>query len=408
MTTGILNSTVQNQTQDYVAKSFGRTMIRLAPNGQAPLFGLTSYMGDETAVAVEHGFFTKTMKFPFLTNGGSSASASATTLDVVSTLDVLPNMLMRVHSTGEQILISAVISPTQVQVVRGFGTVAAATIPANAAMYQSGTAFEESSVRPNAMQIPPVRITNLTQIFRNTWAISGSAAAVQVIAGETSVQESRMECGMFHAADIEKAFIFGQKNSTTRNGQPIRTMDGFISMVSNLTYYPAGTASANVTILGSTTNYTQLQAALNPVFNQVTDMQNGNSRVLLCGGTARQVINDIGRLNGTYQLVQGQTEFGLQFSEFKIARGSFKLIEHPLFNSNPDWSKLAIAVDLSTLKIAYLGGRKTKKEEFNQNGQVVDNGIDAIGGTLTTECTLMVKNPPANAVLFNFTAAAAG
>ena len=39
---------------------------------------------------------------------------------------------------------------------------------------------------------------------------------------------------------------------------------------------------------------------------------------------------------------------------------------------------------------------------------VVDNGIDAVGGTLTTELTCVVKNPPANAIITNLTAAAAG
>lgn len=84
------------------------------------------------------------------------------------------------------------------------------------------------------------------------------------------------------------------------------------------------------------------------------------------------------------------------------------MVEHPLFNSNPDWSRQAVAVDLSTFRLAYLGGRKTKREEFNQNGQAVDNGIDAVGGSLTTELTCVVKNPPANAWIRSLTAAAAG
>ena len=54
-------------------------------------------------------------------------------------------------------------------------------------------------------------------------------------------------------------------------------------------------------------------------------------------------------------------------------------------------------------------GRKTSNKEFNTSGnQAQDNGIDAIGGTLTTECTCVVKNPPANVVIRNLTAGAAG
>jgi hypothetical protein len=41
-------------------------------------------------------------------------------------------------------------------------------------------------------------------------------------------------------------------------------------------------------------------------------------------------------------------------------------------------------------------------------GAPVDNGIDAVGGTLTTEMTCLVKNPAANGVLYNATAGVAG
>jgi hypothetical protein len=104
----------------------------------------------------------------------------------------------------------------------------------------------------------------------------------------------------------------------------------------------------------------------------------------------------------------GQTSYGLKFSSFNIARGSFNMIEHPLFNTNPDWAKQAVVVDLSTFRVAYLGGRKTKKEDFNMAGQAVDNGIDAVGGTITSELTCVVKNPPANAWIKDLTAAAIG
>jgi hypothetical protein len=70
---------------------------------------------------------------------------------------------------------------------------------------------------------------------------------------------------------------------------------------------------------------------------------------------------------------------------------------------------MAFAVDLSSFQLAYLGDRKTQNKEFNMTGQdVADNGIDAVGGTLTTELTTVIKNPPAYGVLTNFTAAATG
>lgn len=407
MTVGIFNTTMANGTTDYVAKSFASMITRLMPNGQAPLFGMTSMLQEETAVQVEHGFFTKTMIFPSMNLDAAVADGAANTFTVASTTNLLPGMLMRAQSTGEIVIINQILSTTQVLVGRGIGTTAAA-IADNVNFYQVGNAFEESSIRPNALQINPVRITNLTQIFRNTWALSGSAQATQVIAGESLIAENRMDCAAFHAADIEKALFFGAKSQGTRNGQPFRTMDGLLSIVGNLSFYPPSFAAVNVYTAAATTNYTQLEAMLDPVFNQVTDPKAGNQRVLFVGSEARKVLNNIGRLNGTYNISDGQNSYGLQFSSFKIARGQFNMVEHPLFNSNADWSKQAVAVDLSTFRLAYLGGRKTKREEFNQNGQAVDNGIDAVGGSLTTELTCVVKNPPANAWIRDLTAAAAG
>jgi hypothetical protein len=378
-------------------------ITRLMPNGSAPLFGLTSMLSSETAVQVEHGFYTKTMLFPEATLSGAIADGVVNVFTVTSTTNLLPGMLMRVNSTGENVLVNQVLSATSIQVTRGVGTVSAAAIADTVKLYSIGSAFEEGSDRPTALNITPVRITNLTQIFRNTWALTDTARATQVIAGETTVAENRQDCAAFHAADIEKALFFGQKSQGTRNGKPFRTMDGFISIVSNLTYYPSSYSAANVTTAGSTTTYTQLEAALDPVFNQSTDPKVANERLLFVGGTAKLVLNNIGRLNGTYQLVDGQTTWGLQFSTFKTARGTFRVVEHPLFNTNSTWSKMAVALDLSTFNVAYLGDRKTRTEEFSG-----DDGVDAVGGSLTTELTTLIKNPPANAIVYNLTAGAQG
>lgn len=407
MPTGIFDT--GQFTADHAKKSFASMITRLMPNGSAPLFGLTSMLGSETAVATEHGFFSKTALFPEMTTT-AIAVASATNIVVASTDNILPGMIMRVTSTGENILVTAVVDANNVTVVRGVGTVAAADTTASDPLYQVGNAFEEASDRPLANNVVPVRITNLTQIFRNTWAISESARATQMIAGDTNVAESRQDCAAFHAGDIEKAIFFGQKSNSVRNGKPFRTMDGLISMISNPTYYPPSYGGGtNVNTAGSTTNWTQLEAMLDPVFNQATDPKGANERVLFTGGTGMLVLNNIGRLNGTYQLVDGQTNYGLQFKTLTTARGKFRLIEHPLFNTNTTWAKMAVVVDLSTFKLAYLGDRKTSNKEFNTKGEIAsDNGIDAVGGTLTTELTAVVKNVPANAVIHNLTAAAVG
>ena len=405
---GIFNTKGLASTQNLTALSFDRMITRLMPNGTAPLFALTSYLNSETAVQVEHGFFAKSALFPYLVVT-VAALISDTTLTVDSTDNIVEGMVLQVgNTTNENVLVTAVTSDTSVNVQRAVGGTAAA-IPINTPAYMVGNAYEEASIRPVALNITPKRITNLTQIFRNSWAISDTVRATLTIAGDTTTSESKQDCAALHAQSIEAALFFGKKYEGVRKGQPFRTMDGLINIVSDINNYPASYSVPNVWAAGATTNYTQLEGFLDPVFNQTTDPKVANERVLFVGGQARRVINNIGRLNSTYFIENGETEFGLQFATFKTARGTFRMIEHPLFNSNNVWSKMAVCVDLSSFKLAYLNGRKTQNKEFNNSGDTAqDFGIDAVGGTLTTEVTATVKNPPANAIITGLTAAAQG
>ena len=392
---------------DLVKKSFAGMITRLMPNGTAPLFALSSMLGTDTATDVEHGFFSKTMVFPELTINGALTNES--TLVGVDSSQMLPGMILRNNTTGENMIVNSVPDGTAVMVSRNVGGTSHAVIADAEILVQVGNAFEESSVRPAAMSVVPTRITNFTQIFRNTWALSGTSQAVQTIAGDGNEAENRQDCAAFHAGDIEKALFFGVKSQGIRNGQPFRTMDGLINMIGNMDYYPASYATPNVFSAGATTNHSQLEAMLDPVANQTTDPKGANERVLFTGGTALKAINNIGRLNGQYQLVDGQTNFGLRFKTLTMTRCTFRLIEHPLFNTNAIWSKMAVAIDLPTFKMAYLGNRKTQNREFNKDGKTAqDNGIDAVGGTLLTEATATSKNIPANAVIYGLTNAAQG
>lgn len=407
MPAGLFNT--GNFTQSLVKPSFAQMITRLMPNGQAPLFGISSRLNQETALQVEHGYLAKTMLFPEVTTS-SSATSTDTTINVTSTANIIPNMLLRVNGTNEMIIVNTVLSATALSVTRGVGNVSAATINSSTRLFQVGTAYEEASTRPQALYIAPVRITNLTQIFRNTWALSGTVEATEVIAGNTTVAENKQDCAMFHAVDIEKALIFGQKAQGVRNSQPWRMMDGVISIVSNTANYPSiYNGVANVTTFGSTTNFTQFETAVDPMFNQNTDPSTANERVLFVGGTARRALVNMCRLNSTYFVEGEKTDWGLQFTTIRTSRGVFQLIEHPLFNSNSVWSSMIIGLDLSTFRIAYLRGRQTRYEGFGVTGaNNIDFGTDAIGGTLTTECTILMKNPPANFVGYNCLAGAAG
>ena len=399
MAVGLLSSA--SAPQNLNALSFAQAITRLMPNGTAPLFGLTSLLKDETASNIEHGYFSKTMIFPSVTSAAGDL-VGATTLTVNAYTDIVPGDLLLNERTGEVILVTATPTATTLTVQRAVGTVAAAAINAADVMRTVGNAFEEGSVRPSAVAIIAARYVNNTQIFRNSWAVTKTAAAIPQIAGSGYVSESKQDCAALHAMAIEKALFFGQKFMGTRNGQPFHTMEGIVARVN-------AAASGNITTLGATTNWTQFEAALDKTLATVTDPKGGNIRTMFVGGTARRVIHNIARLNSTYQITTNETAWGLQIDTIRTPRGTFEMIEHPLFNAYgaaSTWAKMAVICDLNAFSLAYL--RKTSDASYNSAGALVDNGVDAEGGTLTTELTCTIKNPAAFGVLYNFTAAAAG
>jgi hypothetical protein len=403
MAVGLFN--FNTQPQDYAKKSFASMITRIMPGGSAPLMEISSMLKEETALQVEHGFYTKTMLFPSVALA-SAASATDNILNVVTTDNILPNMILRSDTTMENMLILGIVSPTQISVQRSVGTVPAQSIANGASLWMAGNAFEEASNRPPALIIVPKRVTNLTQIFRNTWALSNTARATVTIAGDGNVAENMRDASAFHAVDMEKALIFGQRYEGSLKGQPLRLMDGIISFITN-------NAPGNITTAGATMSYAQLIAALDPGFNQVTSLTGNPMRMLFCGGTAKNALHQIFRLNSTYFIegASGMFAWGRQYDEFKIPRGYFRIIEHSLFNAfgpNSSFAEMCITLDLSTFCLAPMIGRRTSHSNFNMSGMEVDNGFDGVGGTITTELTCEIKNPAADAIIYNLTAGAVG
>ena len=389
--------------QDLARKSFAGMITRLMPNGSAPLYALTSLLRDETALQIEHGYFSKTMIFPKVTLTAAATSGATTlTIDTSDTTqttyaNLVNGDLLRNPTTGEIVMYSS-ISGANITVKRNVGSNGAVAMSSGDVLYHVGNAFEEGSTRPSSVQIIAVRNTNYTQIFRNSWSVSKTLAAMPMIAGNGQVQESKQDCAALHAMAIEKALFWGQKQLSTYNGNPFHTMDGIFATV-------AAQAPSNITTIGASTTWTALEAALEKTLQTQTDPKGAPIRTIFCGGVAKRTITNVARLNSQYMIEQDSsgrttTEWGLQITTIHTPRGTFEVIDHPLFNAYGQANALAataVVCDLDAINLAYL--RKTEDMQYNNNGTPVDSGIDAQGGTLTTELTMLIKNPSAFAIL---------
>jgi hypothetical protein len=395
--TGVFNTTVN--PAELNVRSFAGAMLRLFPNGSFPLWGLLSQQPRSRAKNFAHGYFSKTFVFGYVQINHAAYVAGETALVVDSTTGILPFMILYNPTTRENMRVTTVDSATQITVVREFGRVATANIADDQKLLVVGSAFAEGSARPEARRITTVHIPNYTQIFRNAWAVTDTARASLVEAGFGNVQEDRRDCAMLHSVECESAIFFGQAELNTAGAQPIHTTQGIYDAIDQ--YVPANTNTA-----GPTTTFDELVALVEPAFQYSTDMGNAKERVAFVGSTALKVLNDIGRLSGQVTIMQDETSFGMQFTSFKFYKGKINLIEHPLFNGLPELAQLMVIVDLAALKLAFMDGRDTKAEEYGGEGKNNANGVDAVGGSLTSEFAVELINPYSCAVVEGLTAAA--
>lgn len=393
--TGVFNA-IQGNPSQLNADSFASLILRRFPNGSAPIFGLTSQAGRSRAKSTSHGYFSKTMLFVTVTS--SAALVGDTSLTVSSTTGITPKMVLQNMRTKENVRVESVTSGTVLAISRAFGRVAASAVNASDKWIQVGTAFEEGSNRPTARRMSTVYVPNYTQIFRNAWALTDTARASVAEMGYSNIAESRQDCMAFHSVDIESAIVWGQPKMDTTGATPVHATQGIIDAMEQ--YAPDNTNAA-----ASTTTYEQLVALVEPAFTSTANVGNPKGRVLFGDNKAIKVITDVGRKSGQVQIMQSETQFGMKFTSFTMYQGTVDLVIHPLFNGL-GLEGTALIMDMPALRLAYMDGRDTKPEEYNTSGKLVESGVDAVGGSLTTELAVELINPYACALITGLTAAA--
>lgn len=389
---GVFNT--GNNPAELNQRSFAGHLLRLFPNGTAPIFAFTSQTGRSKAKASTHGYFTKTMQFASVTINGAHAS-TVTTLTVDSNAGILEKMVLHNTATRENMRVTAVNSNgTEITVTRAFGRVSAAAIDNDEVLVVIGNAFEEGSARPTARGIATTYVPNYTQIFRDAWALTDTARASYAEMGFSNIAENKRDCTLLHSTGIESAIIHGQPKMDTGGAQPLHATQGIVDAVEQ--YAPANTNAA-----ATTTSFSQFVALCEPAYTYSADLGDPKSRTLFGGATAIKVINDIARKSGMVQIMDGQTNFGLNFTKFTFYKGTIYMIEHPLFNGISGMSGMALIVDMPAIKLAYMDGRDTLAEDYGGSGRNNANGVDAQGGSLTTELAVECINPSGCAVIYD-------
>ncbi len=357
---------------------FSSAMLMINPTGNTPLLGLTAGMPKENAADVAFTWFEDSHQ------AGRQDCVSGGTTTTVVVADgsfYTPNTILLVEETGEHIFVTAA-SGNSLTVIRGLAGTSIVAIDNTMHVQKIGNAHEEASAKPTAVTQQGAPRTNYVQIFRNGWAISGTAKAVKYLTGSKLAHNKNM-CATYHAEDIERSFIYGKKAITTYNGQQFRMTDGILTQIEQ---YGGDVRSANNSSTAGNISRGDLEDWIQAIFTyNVKDQP--NERVAFAGNMALKTINRMAWLDGEYSFAQSETKLGVKIVEVMTPFGTLKLMTHAMMNENPVWTHEIYALHPGAIKKRVL--RDTFPENYDKHGNGIA-GRDADEGAITTEAGIQV------------------
>ena len=356
---------------------FASGLIQAEVAGQAPMFALTSGMestdaGDTTVTWFEENVNTGRV------NVTNNAAVGATLVIDNETMIKVGDVFL-VESTGEYIFVTAVAG-TSATVQRGFAGTTATALDGSVTpkpMQRISTAHEEGSDRPVAQANLGFPRFNYVQIFRNAWDVTGTARAVQFYTGDR-VAKNKADNAIFHSEDIERSLMFSRKSIGVKNGQPFRTMDGFLTQITTNVSTQAGS--------GGSVSLKEIRNFLQPIFER-NIRGKPNERIAFCGNSVLAVLDDLVLAAGHYNISEGETAYGMEVRKFRTPFGTITLVTHPLLVLSPLWTKDMYVLHPGAMRIRYL--RRTFADDYDMEGRRA--GKDADYGVLTTEMSCEYK-----------------
>ena len=326
--------------EDERPKSFREKILQLDPNGMAQITGLSSKLRNEKVTDPEFIWWEKTspkqageVTDAFTTKDISGSGTPVSTVTAAgqevslklssdtarhfrpgSALTVFNGYDMGVKAFGKvsEVLLDGATSRVSFVLINAdSGNVLSGSEMFVAA---AGNINPEGSFIPNTIGYKSEKKTGFTQIFRNPYQLTRTAAQTKLRTRDP-YQSLRQEQLMLHGIDIERAVIFGEKSESTNTvtGEPERTMGGIIEAIPDehkVSFY-SSTDSEFAGTAWDDTGIDFVERYLEHLF-QYGSME----RMAYCGSGALRGLNKLARLHGHIEITSGQTAFGLKVTSW--------------------------------------------------------------------------------------------
>lgn len=382
---------VGDRQQDLAAR-----VLMTMPGGSAPLLALSSGMPTSPAHDTAYSWIEDS-HITGNTTAAETVASGATDFDVADSNIWVPNTVIMNEATGEYMLITA-LSGNNVTVLRGIGGTTPDAVTTGDTLQSIGTGFAEATGKPHPVAQRGESRTNYAQIFKNGWAISGTATAIDFTTG-SQLALNREQCLAYHAEDIERAFFWGRKDVRVIDGRQFRLTQGVLPMIEE---YGGLVESAMYNAQAGEMSLFGLQNFMRRIFDyRVKGLP--NERIAFCGSEVLELIQQMAIMDSSYEIRANETEYGIQVTRLRFFNGSLTLLTHPLMIENAIWQKELYVLHPGLIRKRIL--RDSWSEEFSPKKQN-NNGLDATEGYIAIEMGFETKGAHTMGIMRNITTAA--
>jgi hypothetical protein len=271
-----------------------------------------------------------------------------------------------------------------------------------------GNANSEGAGVPDAISYDPSKWYNYTQIFRTPLEITGTALETKLRTNPQAYQELKREVLELHSIEMEKNFFWSIPTETTGdNGKPMRTTMGIIPAIKGgytgsvagqggtVSNYPTATGWDGKTWLQGGEDW--LDTQLQTVFRY-----GKREKLAICGDGALLALNKIVKNGGDFTFTPTTKAYGINIVEWVTPLGKINLLTHPLFNQETTTRNSMVIIEPENIKYRPLKNRDTK---FYGDGLEKNTGWtrrDGLKEEFLTEAGLEYHFPIAWAYLTGF------
>lgn len=386
-------------------KNWREGILLQYPNGEFPLFALTSQMKKESTDDPEFNWFEKRLDARRLYSEAGVADTTTTTLGVKEgAKSVVAKTMLFVEATGEILIVTAdPTTDTSLTVARGYAGTTAKNIPAKANILVIGTSFEEGSLAPTGQAYDPFKRYNYTQIFRRTLEMTGTAQKTKLRTGDAE-KEAKREALEYISIDIERSMWFSNRNEDTFEGKPRRTMGGVMSQLP-----AANIFDASKTAHPDGVSFSDLEGWIKDLFKY-----GSSEKMVFCGDLALLTLQRIIRnaAESTWTWTPQTKEYGMNVSRLVTPFGTLVFKTCPLFSQSASsgldeaspvygFDSYAFVLDMARVKYVYMEGR-----DLHFESDLTEIGRDGTKSGYLAECSIKIEQLENHGLIKNLAHAA--